>query len=108
MKIPSVRETELLALVVAERSGRDVAKRYREWTGQNLSYGTLYVVLRRLVEQGWVKVRDDEDADGRVRFFRVTATGARALEKAREHYDRVANFGLGMDGSVANCELGMA
>ena len=91
-KILSPTEFRLLALVTTERSGREAAKLYRKETGKRISYGTLYTTFRRLREQGWVRVRDDRDEDGRVRFFLVTATGSRALDLSRQHYQELAAF----------------
>lgn len=95
MDLPSENEFRLLALVVTERSGRDVAKAFEKAAGRPISYGTLYVTFGRLRESGWVTVRDDEDEDGRVRWFRITAEGAEAMKRARDHYHGLATFGLG-------------
>lgn len=90
----SETEFRLLALVAPrERSGREVAKLYRQETGRGISYGTLYTTFRRMREAGWVKVRDEE-SDGRVRYFRITAAGALALHHSRENYAELSNFGL--------------
>ena len=86
---------QLLALVAhEERSGREVAKLYEQETGKSISYGTLYTTFRRLKESGWVKTRDDEDEDGRVRFFRIDVDGRKALAEGREYYAGIANFGM--------------
>lgn len=96
MKILSPTETQLLSIVSTnELSGRDVAKLFKQETGDSISYGTLYTTFRRLKEQGWVNTRDDEDEDGRVRFFSITGHGQRALREARLFYSSIANFGLG-------------
>ena len=90
---PSEMEFQLLALVASrERSGREVAKAFREETGKDISYGSLYTAFRRMREAGWVKTRDEEQ-DGRVRYFKITATGARALADRRRTYARLAIFG---------------
>lgn len=95
MKLPSGTELQLLVLVSGpELSGRDVAKRFTVETGKAMSYGTLYTTFRRLRDEGWVSVRDDHDADGRVRYFQITGTGRRAVAAARSHYGRLASFGL--------------
>lgn len=60
-----------------------------------MSPGTLYTTFRRLREAGWVKVRDAADRDGRIRFFKITAPGASALNRGREFYRGLASFGLG-------------
>lgn len=94
MKMPSPIETQLLALVANEElSGRDVAKRFAQETGKSISYGTLYTTFRRLKESSWVKSRDDEDEDGRVRFFKIDVDGRKALANARSYYAEVARFG---------------
>jgi DNA-binding PadR family transcriptional regulator len=94
MRTPSPVETQLLALVDTELSGREVAKLYQEETGKEMPYGTLYTTFRRLKEAGWVTSRDDEDEDGRVRYFRITGAGAGALSEARDYYRRLAGFAL--------------
>lgn len=96
VKIPSPVEMQLLALVTTERSGREVALRYKEETGKSISYGTLYTTFRRLKEAGWVDVRDDADEDGRIRFFLINGAGVRALEEARAYFTSLASFGLPM------------
>lgn len=101
MDLPSEIEFRLLALVVTERSGRDVAKAFEKAAGRAISYGTLYVTFGRLKDAGWVTVRDDEDADGRVRWFRITAAGSKAMARAREHYEGLAAFGLNLGGQPA-------
>ncbi len=88
-------EMHLLALVAhKELAGREVAKLYQRETGKQLAYGTLYTTFRRLKEAGWVKVRDDENEDGRVRYFRIDVNGRQALAQGREYYSGVAQFGL--------------
>lgn len=83
----------LLALVAdRERSGREVAKLYAQETGETISYGTLYTTFRRLKDAGWVRVREDQDDDGRVRFFRIDARGEQALRKGRNYYAGIASF----------------
>ena len=93
MDLPSDVEFRLLTLVVVERSGREVAHEYKKATGSAISYGTLYTTFRRLRERDWVTVRDDEDVDGRVRWFRITGTGAKAMQRARARYEGLAAFG---------------
>lgn len=95
MDLPSSTEFQLLTLVVTERSGRDVAQLFKKETGRTISYGTLYTTFRRLREWGWVTVRDDGDEDGRVRWFRITASGSKAMDRAREQFRGLAEFGLG-------------
>jgi len=84
---------QLLALVADhERSGREVADLYAREAEQQISFGTLYTTFRRLKEAGWVRVREDRDEDGRVRFFSIEPSGLQALRQGREYYSRIANF----------------
>jgi DNA-binding PadR family transcriptional regulator len=95
MKVPSPMEMQLLFLVSDdEHSGREVANLYHKEAGKPIAYGTLYTTFRRLRERGWVKVRDGQDEDGRVRYFRIDVDGRRALRDGRAFYDRTAGFGL--------------
>ena len=91
--ILSATELRLVALVTTERSGREVAQLYKRETGKAISYGTLYTTFRRLKEKGWVRVRDDTDRDGRVRYFSVTGKGSTAWALSRKHYAALAAFG---------------
>jgi DNA-binding PadR family transcriptional regulator len=93
--IPSPIGMQLLSLVEhEERAGREVAKLYEQETGKPIAYGTLYTTFRRLRDAGWVKVRDDEDADGRVRYFQIDIDGRRALSNGRAFYAAIPRFGL--------------
>lgn len=91
----SDREFELMALIAGgEMSGREIAKSFEEETGKPISYGTLYTTLRRLSERGLVNTRDDNDEDGRVRFFDLTGAGKQSLRAARSAYSALAKFAL--------------
>ncbi len=91
-RLPSDVEFRLLALAVEERSGREIAREYKKDVGRSVSYGTLYTTFRRLKEAGWVRVREDSDADGRVRFFQTSGAGLRALAAARAHHLSMSEF----------------
>ena len=90
----SPAELKVLALILEERSGRDVARLYWQQTGGRIPHGTLYSTLRRMRERGWVRMREDRDLDPRIRLFAATADGAHELECTREHYAELAEFGL--------------
>lgn len=92
--MPSEKQFQLLALCAHEKSGRELAKAYEKEAGRKISYGTLYTTMRRLKEAGFVTVRDDEDADGRIRFFQATGAGLRAVAAARHRYMKLSNFGV--------------
>lgn len=98
MKLPSDTELGLLVALGAQRlTGRQLATRYEEQTGRSINYGSLYVILGRLKEQGWVSQEDDEDEDGRLRFFKIKGDGVDAINRARKFYSKL----LGMKGAVA-------
>jgi DNA-binding PadR family transcriptional regulator len=87
-------EFQLLAVLCAkEQSGRDVAAAYHQETGQDLAFGSLYSTLRRLKESGFVDVRDAEDSDGRIRYFKINGHGRAALAARRGDYASLATFG---------------
>ena len=98
VKLPSPTELQLLAILheCGELSGREVAKTFKRETGRSISYGTLYTAFRRLRERQWVHVRDSEDEDGRIRYFKVDSRGAAALTAARSYYSKLSGFGLSM------------
>lgn len=85
--IPSATEFKLLTLVFHERTGREIAAEFRRAEGRDIPYGTLYSTLRRMKERGWVRVREEQDADGRLKFFKVTPAGARARHGLLEHME---------------------
>jgi DNA-binding PadR family transcriptional regulator len=90
--LPSPTQMVLLEILTEhdELPGREVAKQFKSKTGKNISYGTLYTTLRRLKEQQWVEVRDDEDQDGRVRFFSIDVRGRAVLAAAQRYQDVAA------------------
>lgn len=92
-KVPSPRELQLLALVVTERIGREVAKLYERETGERIPYGTVYTLLADMEEAGWVRSREDKRNGRRVRLFEIRGLGAKALNRGREYYRGLAEFG---------------
>ena len=85
-------EVKVLALVLEERTGREVAALYRRQTGDQLPRGSLYSALRRMRQRGWVRMRADRELDPRLRLFVATADGVRELERARVFYEDLALF----------------
>jgi PadR family transcriptional regulator, regulatory protein PadR len=54
--------------------------------------GSLYPALQRMLIKGWVVGEwGRTDANRRARYYTVTATGRRELEREVESYQRVAN-----------------
>ena len=58
-----------------------------------LNQGTLYAALVRLDQKGWIKGTWQTTASGReAKYYAITKTGARALEKQTERWRRLAGF----------------
>lgn len=91
----STTEFQLLAVIGArDMAGREIAAAFEREEGRSISFGTLYTVLGRLKEAGYLASRDDTDADGRVRFFKITGQGSAALNSSRKEYARLSAFGV--------------
>ena len=53
--------------------------------------GSLYPALQRMLVQGWIVGEWGRTADNRrARYYRVTASGRKQLERAMKSYDRVS------------------
>ena len=91
-QIPSERELELLTLVTTERVGREVAKAYKDLCGKRILYGTVYAVFEQMAERKWVRIRQCDEGDRRVRCIKLTNVGAAAVEAAGRHYARLAHL----------------
>ena len=91
----------LLSLAERDRHGSGVMRDVLELTNGELKLWpvTLYGSLDELTEQGWIKALDTppadaDDASTRKRWFRITASGRRALSAEVARLDatlRVAN-----------------
>jgi DNA-binding PadR family transcriptional regulator len=95
-KIPSPREHQLLALVVTERIGRDIAKLYEKETGERIPYGTVYTVLDGMEKSGWVSSREETRGGRRIRLYKIQGAGVAAFNRSQEYFRRLAAFGSGM------------
>jgi DNA-binding PadR family transcriptional regulator len=90
MKLPSNTELGLLTALGAQRlTGRQLAARYKEDVGKSISFGSLYTIMSRLREAGWVDQEDSEDEDGRLRYFKLTGKGEKAIAESRDFYGRL-------------------
>lgn len=89
MKLPSKTEMRLLEILAAQKelAGHEVAEQFEAATGRAISLGTLYMTLRRLTEQQWVRKREHKDADGRLRFFSMDARARAALNAAKRYQE---------------------
>jgi len=84
---------ELLLLSVLEarpRHGYELGKLIETWSGGRLVFhiDSLYPLLYRLEERGWIKGAWVEKAgERRRRFYRLTPTGQRVLARQRQTWN---------------------
>ncbi len=82
----SQREAMILGLLVnGEKYGREIRDEYQRAAQQKMPLGSLYTTLDRMEQKGFIKSRlgDSNPVRGgnRRRFFRITASGQRALDQ---------------------------
>jgi len=53
--------------------------------GYRIGPGTLYPMLHRLTERGYLRVREEHLGKTRRRYYRLTTKGRKALAQARHH-----------------------
>jgi DNA-binding PadR family transcriptional regulator len=72
----------LLSLADHERHGYAILQDVSERTGEQLRTGTLYTVIKRMLDGGWLLEADAPrgESDERRRFYGLTATGREALK----------------------------
>jgi PadR family transcriptional regulator, regulatory protein PadR len=84
-------ELLILSLLDARpRHGYDLSKLIQTQSGGRLKFhiDSLYPLLYRLEERGWIKGRwVEKDGERRRRFYKVTAEGRRVLAQQRETWD---------------------
>ncbi len=71
--------------------GYAIAQRIRQLSGDVLEAeeGSLYPALQRILMEGWVAARWGTSETGRrVRFYSLTADGARQLRRERKEYEQ--------------------
>jgi DNA-binding PadR family transcriptional regulator len=86
----------LLSLAAGPRHGYAIMKDVREVSGGRveLSTGTLYTALKRMLDQGWIhRIVDPENAkDGRERkAYRLTHLGEQTLDAEVERLQRLVS-----------------
>ncbi|MDP6580897.1 MAG: PadR family transcriptional regulator [Vicinamibacterales bacterium] len=83
----------LRTLALEPMHGWGLAQRIETMSGQvfEIQQGTLYPALQRMKRKGWVRSewRQTEN-NRRARYYAITATGRRQLEKEREQWARTA------------------
>jgi transcriptional regulator len=83
----------LKALATAERHGLGVSRRIDQMTGGTfvVQPGSLFPALHRLEEAGWLTSSwHPSENNRRAKYYELTKTGRRQLEKETEQWNRVA------------------
>ena len=83
----------LKALSLGPLHGYGVLLRIRQISGNRLQIqqGSLYPALYRLTHQGWIASQWGESENNRkAKYYRLTASGRRALQAETEHWDKMA------------------
>jgi PadR family transcriptional regulator, regulatory protein PadR len=73
--------------------GYGIARRIEQVSdnGLNLNQGTIYPALLRLEQRGWIKAEwGVSESNRRARFYSLTRTGRKQIEKETENWERVA------------------
>lgn len=71
--------------------GYAIASRIRQLSGDVLEAeeGSLYPALQRILMEGWATAQWGKSETGRkVRFYRLTAEGAKQLQRERSEYEQ--------------------
>jgi len=83
----------LKAVSLGPLHGYGVLLRIQQISGERLKIqqGSLYPALYRLEHQGWIASQWGESENKRkARYYRLTASGRRALQAETEHWDKLA------------------
>jgi DNA-binding PadR family transcriptional regulator len=77
------REVLVLAILADGRQyGYAIQKRFRQATGEPLQPGSLYPLLHRLEEEGWVRAERETSTGRPRRWYTLTEAGQRRLRAA--------------------------
>jgi transcriptional regulator len=92
---PGTLEMLILSIVArdGERHGFEIAEAIQRGSGDVLRVeeGSLYPALQRMLMKGWITGTWAKTAENRrARYYRVTATGRRQLEREVQSYQRVS------------------
>jgi DNA-binding PadR family transcriptional regulator len=80
----------LVSLAAGPKHGYAIMADVEEFSGTGIGPGTLYAVLARLEQRGLIEPLESED---RRRPYRVTASGAAAIEEQIEDLGRFVQIG---------------
>ncbi|HEX8813577.1 MAG TPA: PadR family transcriptional regulator [Terracidiphilus sp.] len=73
--------------------GYGIARRIEQVSGETitLNQGTIYPALLRLEQRGWIKSDwGTSETNRRARFYSLSRTGRKQIERATENWERVA------------------
>jgi PadR family transcriptional regulator PadR len=74
--------------------GYGIARRIEQVSGETiqLNQGTIYPALLRLEQKGWIKSEwGISETNRRARFYSLSRTGRKQMERATENWERVAS-----------------
>src|SRR6202012_4238870 len=74
--------------------GYGIARRIEQVSGETISLnqGTIYPALLRLEQKGWIKSEwGTSETKRRARFYSLSRTGRKQMERATENWERVAS-----------------
>jgi PadR family transcriptional regulator PadR len=74
--------------------GYGIARRIEQVSGETiqLNQGTIYPALLRLEQKGWIKSEwGMSETNRRARFYSLSRTGRKQMERATENWERVAS-----------------
>jgi DNA-binding PadR family transcriptional regulator len=89
----------LLALLEGERHGYAIMQSVERITGgtARMGPGTLYGAIARLIDAGLIEEAGERaDADERRRYYRLSASGKRAVRAETERLRRLVDFANGL------------
>ena len=81
--------------VLGPQHGYGIALRIEQISGEMLAvnHGTLYPVLAKLEQEGSIATEwGTSENNRRAKFYRITKTGRRQLESARQHWERTTDI----------------
>jgi PadR family transcriptional regulator PadR len=82
----------LKALAVGEMHGLGVSRRIEQLTKGTFQVkpGSLFPALHRMEEEGWISgAWGESENNRRAKYYRLTKTGRRQLEKETERWSRI-------------------
>ena len=91
-RMPSDKELLLLARIGDDEGGRKLADVIREAISEGLSYETLYSLVMKMEKDGWVGSHVEQGLVEEEKYVSRTRSGRIALERSRDHHQRLANI----------------